>query len=139
MIILIGIGIGWVMGLAFVLITIPLIPLIAKERPGILQRVPSESFTLTMAMFFYSITILWWGIFGAIIGTIHNLTSVLIPIHAFGSSNLIFSLGTTFVTLGMAVYIARSIPWARRQIWSMAILMFSFWGWLLPTLATIDA
>ena len=139
MIILIGVGIGWVMGFAFVLISIPLIPFVARERPGILQRVPTESFTLTMAMLFYSVAILWWGILGAIVGTTHNLVSVLIPIHAFGSSNLIFSIATTLATLGMAAYIARAIPWARRQIWSMAVLMFLFWGWLLPTLATIDA
>ena len=137
--ILMGIGIGWMMGLAFVLITIPLIPFVARERPGIFQRLPSDSFTLMMAFFFYSVATLWWGILGAIIGTIHNLISVLIPIHAFGSLNLGFSAGVTIVTLGIGAYTSNKLPWARRHIWSMAILMLLFWGWLLPTLANIDA
>ena len=127
------------MGTAFILITIPLIPFIAGQRPGILQRVPAESFTLMTALFFYSVAILWWGILGAIIGTIHNLVSVLIPIQAFGSSNLIFSVGTTIATLGIGAYASNRIRWARRQIWSMAILILLFWGWLLPALSIIDA
>jgi hypothetical protein len=139
MMILIGIGIGWIMGLAFVLITIPLIPSVVRQRPGILQRIPNESFTLTMAFLFYSVAILWWGILGAIIGTIHNLVSVLIPIQAFGSSNLVFSAGTTITILGIGAYASNRIPWARRHIWSMAILILLFWGWLLPTLTTINA
>lgn len=138
MIVLIGIGLGWIVGVAFAVIAGPLSPYLARERPGFLSRISENTFTVSFAIMFFSVAFMWWGIVGAIMGTMHNLVSVVAPVGALGNPNIIFSLGTVALTVYTALSLARRLPWARRQVWSFSMIFMVAFAWVLPILGAAD-
>jgi hypothetical protein len=134
MVVLIGIGLGWVFGMVFAVMANRYVPYLADERPGILARLSPKVDIRQTARMALGVIFMYWGIVGAALGGLHNLISVVLPVSGLGSPNLVYSVVATALGLALAYWAANKFPLFRRDAWVLSAVFIVLFAWVLPVL-----
>ena len=128
-----GAGVGLLMASIFVSAGAVMLFVLSKETgpPPIMERLSPIRAALSGVAAAYSA----WGIIGAVMGLLYEISVEQAPGAGMGSPNLVFTLSVLLITVMMAAPFVVLLRRVAAGVLVMALSFIALFGWFLPFFA----